>query len=559
MTILVCQARHPTVPHQRLQHDGLAADSAAPVTLPEAFCLMSGAAAARRTWPLGWRPLAAIIGSLVSCSCLVPVGSKLPPVPPGGYRLEHHGQDRKVLRNLDGAIVFNTGVEETSAGSDTDSDITGEEEFFQGCLWTWRQKLSMCLGGNCGEAELMAHDLQRRLQRWYDDRSNAPPLEDISWLVFGTNKEQRRELMTDCPGLIVTALFFAAESAAFANADLAHGLAAEAESYVYYLEQTSSAQLAMAFDMFPVQQAYAGQHHARQRLEDEATKARASQLTLDVVISRCGSSLQWLWDMELPPRSRIYVYDKCEKGEAEFQQQVAGLEGMVEELVWMPLSEPRGEEHLMLAECTAYLAHVVKGLAEGRTADYTLFVHDDGPRHVRVSYLNLALRGMLAGTYDVPFLHLVHERYPSFRTPCLEKVYREIFQEDLPGKLSTYCCGHFIVSKERISQRGQHFYERLKSVIERASYSQWGGGSCRTGRKPCYVIEFLWHKIFGEEDELPLRSEQPSLPMALRYEGGRFSRYPSALAVEPHVAPYQPARYSNALLKSAADASRTEL
>ena len=32
-------------------------------------------------------------------------------------------------------------------------DITGEEEFFQGCLWTFRQQLGMCDGENCGDAE----------------------------------------------------------------------------------------------------------------------------------------------------------------------------------------------------------------------------------------------------------------------------------------------------------------------------------------------------------------------------------------------------------------------
>ena len=32
----------------------------------------------------------------------------------------------------------------------------------------------------------------------------------------------------------------------------------------------------------------------------------------------------------------------------------------------------------------------------------------------------------------------------------------------------------------------------------------------------CYFLEFMWHVIFGEPDDLPLRSEDQRLPLALR-------------------------------------------
>ncbi|OLQ09405.1 hypothetical protein AK812_SmicGene7003 [Symbiodinium microadriaticum] len=108
-------------------------------------------------------------------------------------RLERRGQDTFVLHGDE--VVFTTSVDDTSAGSDTDSDIKGDEEFFHGCLWTYRQQVSLCQGGSCGEAEILAHDFQRHLLAFYTNRSGTapPPLEAASWLVLATSPEQRRE------------------------------------------------------------------------------------------------------------------------------------------------------------------------------------------------------------------------------------------------------------------------------------------------------------------------------------------------------------------------------
>ena len=46
------------------------------------------------------------------------------------------------------------------------------------------------------------------------------------------------------------------------------------------------------------------------------------------------------------------------------------------------------------------------------------------------------------------------------------------------------------------------------------------------------VMEFLWHHIFGEDTELPRRIDHPTLPLALRFEGGRRSQRPSPLRVD---------------------------
>merc|ERR1719436_239897 len=161
----------------------------------------------------------------------------------------------------------------------------------------------------------------------------------------------------------------------------------------------------------------------------------------------------------------------------------------------------------MTGECTAYATHIIRALHANILADYTIFMHDDAPRHIRLSLLSLTLRGMRSGAYDVPFLHLSHERYPSFKTRCLRDVYQRVFGEELTGTLGTYCCAHFVVQRSRIEARGATFFERLLGLVGNAPYAQKNGGQCNVGSKPCYVMEFMWHRIFGEEDELPPRSE----------------------------------------------------
>ena len=52
------------------------------------------------------------------------------------YVVQRHGQDT-LLRAEDGSIVYSTGIDDSSEGSDTDSDMSGDEDFFHGCVWTF--------------------------------------------------------------------------------------------------------------------------------------------------------------------------------------------------------------------------------------------------------------------------------------------------------------------------------------------------------------------------------------------------------------------------------------
>ncbi|CAE7032410.1 unnamed protein product, partial [Symbiodinium natans] len=265
--------------------------------------------------------------------------------------------------------------------------------------------------------------------------------------------------------------------------------------------------------------------------------------TVDLIIARCKSPLQWLWELDYPAGSRVFVYDKCNRGLEEFRAQTSGLEGIVS-LEYRQVAEV--SEVIMTGECTAYLAHLAAGI---RTADFTIFLHDDAPRHIRMPLLSMVLRALRAGTYEVPFLHLAHERYPSYRTPCLKEVHRQALRVELPDRLGTYCCSHFVVRRDRIEAHDPEFYQHLGDMVSQATYGSDRGGACRVGSKPCYVMEFLWHVVFGEPGELPPREEDGRLPLALRYEGGRASRMPSPLRLAPYMELFHASRYSMKLLQ----------
>ncbi|CAJ1374768.1 unnamed protein product [Effrenium voratum] len=448
----------------------------------------------------------------------------LPAAAGASLQIEFQGQDT-VVRN-GSAIVFTTSVDDTSSGSDTDADITGDEEFFRGCLWTYRQQVSLCQGGACGEAEIMAHDLQRQLLAFYAERRRAPPLEEAAWLALGS-PEQRREIFDSCPGLLISVLFLMAEALDSVGQGAAY--AREAQQLA---AQAPEEEFEMMLTMFPVREAWAGYQ--------QLAALPRRDVSVDLVIARCKSPLQWLWEFEFP-RTRVLIFDKCDRGTEDFKSQTSGLGEALPELHVV-----REEGPLMTGECTAYLRY----LQNRDFADFAIFLHDDAPRHIRLSMLSLVLRSMQHGAFEVPFLHLTHERYPAFSTPCFKQVYRQAMGEELVGRLATYCCSHFVVSRRRMEARTAAFYDRIFQMVSTASYGLESGGVCKVGKKPCYVLEFLWHAIFGEPADMPPRSENEHLPLAFRYEGGRSSRLPSPLRVAPYMALFQQGRYSRQLMAS---------
>ena len=92
-----------------------------------------------------------------------------------------------------------------------------------------------------------------------------------------------------------------------------------------------------------------------------------------------------------------------------------------------------------------------------------------------------------------------------------------------------------VVSKERIQTPGKEFYLRLDTIVRNGVHTKMGGGHCGVDHMPCYVVEFIWHVIFGEQDLLPGRAVDDRLHQYLRWEGGRQTMLPSPLKLTPYM------------------------
>ena len=61
----------------------------------------------------------------------------------------------------------------------------------------------------------------------------------------------------------------------------------------------------------------------------------------------------------------------------------------------------------MTGECTAYLQHILNGLAAtaplNYLADYTIFIHDDAPRHLKPDFLSIVFRSLAMGSYSAGY------------------------------------------------------------------------------------------------------------------------------------------------------------
>eukprot|EP00913_Durusdinium_trenchii_P029067 g27254.t2 len=110
---------------------------------------------------------------------------------------------------------------------------------------------------------------------------------------------------------------------------------------------------------------------------------------------------------------------------------------------------------------------------------------------------------------------------------CLS-LYKLVFGEELQGRLSTYCCGHFIVSSKRIRSVPPERLENLLSAVQQGAYTALAGGLCEVANMPCYVVEYLWHAVrtwssqevpTGEEDEDEIYSQRSKL---YRFKDGEW-------------------------------------
>jgi hypothetical protein len=73
----------------------------------------------------------------------------------------------------------------------------------------------------------------------------------------------------------------------------------------------------------------------------------------------------------------------------------------------------------------------------------------------------------------------------------------------LSERLVTYCCGQFVVNRQRVintNAAAKEFYANLDNLVRNSWYQK-----CNIEHMSCYILEFFWHVVFGEPATLPRR------------------------------------------------------
>merc|ERR1712232_127003 len=127
-------------------------------------------------------------------------------------------------------------------------------------------------------------------------------------------------------------------------------------------------------------------------------------------------------------------------------------------------------------ECSAYLGYLSQQYA--RLPRHVVFVHADAHEHVGLDRPNIiddTLHALLRGV-SIPFAHLGNNRVTMRWNPdSMSVLWRGLFGSSVvpgPTAVKTYCCSHFVVSRERVQLRSLDFYsEALRFITSPESYS----------------------------------------------------------------------------------------
>eukprot|EP00928_Gymnodinium_smaydae_P026329 TRINITY_DN20710_c0_g1_i1.p1 TRINITY_DN20710_c0_g1~~TRINITY_DN20710_c0_g1_i1.p1 ORF type:complete len:580 (+),score=134.64 TRINITY_DN20710_c0_g1_i1:112-1851(+) len=272
---------------------------------------------------------------------------------------------------------------------------------------------------------------------------------------------------------------------------------------------------------------------ARPRSRDFAA---APNVTL--VVAYCREPLDWMrtsLGRALIPHLSLAIVRKCPGVDVRRKVPLWRL--------WRSIDVVDVEDAPLIAdECSAYFGYLAQRHAA--LPEYMFFIHGDAPEHIgaleRPNFLDDSLRAVLNGV-AIPFLHLSSNRVTMGWDPLTMKVlWRGLFGDSLVperGEVKTYCCAHFVVSRERALLRTRDWYRRATQFVMSADsylYLPHGPGP-RIGRAlmpgaadiacnlPCQNMMFLWHIVFGEDHFQPHRMFDARLPLFARLRNIRLA------------------------------------
>lgn len=389
-------------------------------------------------------------------------------------------------------------------------------------------RFSWCVGDRCFDHSISAAHFQLRIGKYYLEGSR-PPLKEALFIATLPPPYQK-ELLWGCPGLMVLAHLLLAEARLYTHEPEEAGELVARAGTMMSLPEIAGPHLEGIKSAWPLADALGRYELTAQRLDID----RKQPMSVDLVLPRCREDLSWLADRGklemLPDRTRIFIYEKC--GEAGAVPNVTTRSGRRVTVVHSVLDDADDPHTGMAArrdECTAYLAHVVRHYDSG-FADMTLFLHGDPSDHTPFGLLNILFRGLALGSLrDLEFVHLGAPRLVHTANPCQAGLFEAAFGRAQRAPLSTYCCSQFAVAKRRILSRPLSDYARMMQLVDGTipdmcdrvgpAYERYRGARL----SHCYFFEFMWHVVFGEGEELPLRADDARLPVSLRLKDNEES------------------------------------
>ena len=204
---------------------------------------------------------------------------------------------------------------------------------------------------------------------------------------------------------------------------------------------------------------------------------------------------------------------------------------------WVPELYPQVEflnvedDSLRADECSAYLGYVSERY--DTLSNYTVFVHADIEEHVdlssRPNILELLLRNIYTGGWSAPFASIAHnydlrhwDGHPAlYRSLLNTRIGSDTVLFDRALGPDGYCCSHFAVKRDRMHLRDRAWYQKaLEYMRSPDSYKQLPGTKFISkvdinSRSPCQSMMAIWQIIFGEAPAMPMRSQDPNLPLWL--------------------------------------------
>lgn len=179
------------------------------------------------------------------------------------------------------------------------------------------------------------------------------------------------------------------------------------------------------------------------------------------------------------------------------------------------------------SECSAkrVLSHAL-GAAEANV-EYMAFLSAVQPGETELRLLQLSLTALHHRTFDMSYLALGMKRAaPYIATSCERAMWRD--RLGLRGRPAGYEGARFLVKAARVYDVcSTGACQSLLNLLEDPPTScanDWVGSSDgKDGSEVGHVQEVLasgWHFIFGEQPDLPIRSDDNTLPLFLRVLDG---------------------------------------